>query len=104
MCCRRSCARLRPSAGAGADQVALETSARPPNTANIKAPGAGAGVGPPFAEYRDHEIATGPIIADATSDLAGSMAPSAYANRPRPFPHPAYNHPPGSPHGTARMP
>ena len=62
------------------------TSARPPSTANIKAPGAGAGVGPPFAECRDHEIATGSITADATSDRAGFAAPSACAHRHRSSP------------------
>ena len=30
-----------------------------------------------LAECRDHEIATGSLTADATSDLAGSIAPSA---------------------------
>jgi hypothetical protein len=59
---------------------------KPGQYANIKAPHASAGVGPPFAEFRDHEIATGSITADATSDLAGFMAPSAYAHRHRPSP------------------
>ena len=63
------------------------TSARPPSTANIKAPGAGAGVGPPFAEFRDHEIATGPITADATSDprwVHGPPLPVPIAIAPTP--------------------
>ena len=68
-----------------------------------QAPGAGAGVGPPFAECRDHEIATGSITADATSDLPGVTSPLRL--RPlAPLPLPPLIHPPGSPHGTARMP
>ena len=34
----------------------------------------------------------------------GSLPPSAYTHRHRPSPHSAYDRPPGSPHGTARMP
>ena len=71
--------------GAGADKIAIDIVKQ---YANIKAPGAGAGVGPPFAEFRDHEIATGPITADATSDprwVHGPPLPMPIAIAPRPF-------------------
>jgi len=73
--------------GACADKIALNIGQAAENRQH-QSPAAGAGVGPPFAECRDHEIATGSITADATSDLAGSMAFSAYAHRHR-SPHPA---------------
>ena len=69
--------------GAGADKIAIDIVKQ---YANIKAPGAGAGVGPPFAEFRDHEIATGSITSDASSDLAGSMCRVCLCPSPSPLP------------------
>jgi hypothetical protein len=84
--------------GAGADKIAFNIG-QPAENGNHQAPGAGARVGPPFVEVRDHEIATGSITADATSDLAGSMTPPLPTPTVIANPHPAYE-----PHGTARMP
>ena len=58
----------------GADQVALYVG-KPGQYANIKAPGAGAGVGPPFAECRDHEIATGSITTNVAAAAPVRLIP-----------------------------
>jgi len=73
--------------GAGADEVVLYLG-EASEYRQHQAPGTGAGVGPPFAEFRDHEIATGPITADATSDprwVHGPPLPMPIAIAPPPF-------------------
>ena len=91
---------LRPApafGGADANEVALYIG----NAAKYgQRPAAGAGISPPFRECRDREIATGSITADATS-----VSPGPWPPLPMPIAiDPAYDGPPGSPHGTPRMP